>query len=258
MKKLAVSTIILLLFIILEPCINGTLLKGGPINEESGDYGRVSGSVFIHSFPPPTYIVGAKLVLEGDYFKRTTYIGVLGGFRFNFVPVGRQYTLTVTHPKFKTVIETFTLSPDDPDFRISIAMMDKDKVRSRITSEEQTKVLGSIYGYTGVGYIWGFSPVRFAKVQAGGKTIISGPIMGEYRIRGLPIGTYTVIGTKKGYDIFTDTVTLTERYPDKQVFVDLEPNDKSVETKGKTGLFTSTKICSNTRSNFLSAFTFMP
>lgn len=99
-------------------------------------------------------------------------------------------------------------------------------LNKKIEVDEESACLGSVYGHTGVGYIWGFSPVRFAKVQAGIKTTISGSIMGEYKIRGLPLGKYTVTGTKKGYDTFTDTVTLTERYPDKQVFVHLEPNDK--------------------------------
>jgi len=196
-------------------------------NEKTGNYGRVTGDVTIHCFPPPTYIVGAKLVLEGDNIKKTTYSGLLGRYRFNFVEIGKQYTLTVTHPKFKTVTETFTLSADDPNLWIDIAMMDKDNARN--TNYEEPACLGSIYGNTGIGYIWGFSPVRFVKVSAGGKTTISSPFMGEYRIRGLPLGTYTITGVKKGYETFTDTVTLTENYPDKQVFVDMEPNDESVE-----------------------------
>lgn len=103
-------------------------------------------------------------------------------------------------------------------------------IESETNDEKQTKVLGSIYGHTGTGYIWGFSPVRFAKVQAGGKTTISGPIMGEYKIRGLPLGTYTVTGSKKGYETYTTTVTLTEQRPDKQAFIDLQPTDESVKT----------------------------
>lgn len=98
-------------------------------------------------------------------------------------------------------------------------------IKSETLDEKQTKLLGSIYGHTGIGYIWGFSPVRFAKVQAGGKTTISGPIMGEYRIRGLPLGTYTVTGSKKGYETYTTTVTLTEQRPDKQAFINLQPTE---------------------------------
>lgn len=93
------------------------------------------------------------------------------------------------------------------------------------TDDEDPTCLGSIYGNTGILYIWGFSPVRFAKVTAGDKTTISGPIMGEYKICGLPLDTYTVIGSKKGYKSYTTTVTLTERHPNKQVFIDLQPNN---------------------------------
>ena len=59
--------------------------------------------------------------------------------------------------------------------------------------------------------------------------------MGLYRIRNLPLGTYTITGSKKGYDTFTDTVRLTEQHPDKQVFVDMEPNDESVN-RAKLGI----------------------
>lgn len=94
-------------------------------------------------------------------------------------------------------------------------------------SIEETTCLGSIYGNTGELYIWGFSPVRFAKVTAGGRTTISGPIMGEYKIRGLPLGTYTVTGSKKGYETYSTTVILTEQHPDKQVFIDLQPTEET-------------------------------
>jgi len=102
-------------------------------------------------------------------------------------------------------------------------------LNKKIEGKEEPTCLGSIYGHTGISDTWGFSPIRIAKVETGGKTIISGPIMGEYRIRGLPLGKYIVTGSKKGYDTFTDTATLTERYPDKQVFIHLEPNDESVK-----------------------------
>ena len=252
-KILSIGVIFFLLIITIAPSINAQKIEKD-VNIDSGKYGRVSGFVHTDGFPPYTYISGAKIVLEGGPIKRITFSGVLGFYRFNFVEIGKLYTLTATHPDYKTETKTFTLSADKPHIVINFPM---DIKHTRNTKSEEQECLGSIYGYTGIGYIWGFSPVRFAKVQAGGKTTISGPIMGEYRIRGLPLGTYTVTGTKKGYDTFTDTVTLTEKHPDKQVFVHLEPNDKSVETKEKIGLFTSTKICSNTRSNFLCTFAFM-
>ena len=93
--------------------------------------------------------------------------------------------------------------------------------------------LGSIYGHTGISYIWGFSPVRFAKVEAGDKTTISGPFMGEYKIRGLPLGNYTVTGSKKGYITYTTTVTLTEDRPDKQAFIDLQPTETTSTEKNE-------------------------
>ena len=103
---------------------------------------------------------------------------------------------------------------------------DRPKVR---INTEKTVGLGSIWGYTGTSFgTWGFSPVYFVKVEAGGKSTISSPIMCMYKIRNLPLGTHTITGTKSGYETFTDTVKLTERYPDKQVFVHMEPIDKSV------------------------------
>ena len=87
---------------------------------------------------------------------------------------------------------------------------------------------GTIWGYTGDHFdTWGSSPVPFASVD-GGKTTYSSPIIGMYRTKNLPLGTYTIIGSKKGYTTFTDNVTLTVKRPDKQVFIHMEPNDESV------------------------------
>lgn len=219
--------------IAIAPSYNARITKKSINFEETVyKYGRVSGSLFIHCFPPPTFVEGAKLVLESDYLKRITFSGILGKFRFNFVPVGKQYTLTVTHPKFKTVTETFTLSADNLDFKISIAMTEKNKIKSRTTIGE-SECLGSIYGNTGTSHDWVFSSVFFARVEAGGKTTISSPIMGYYKINNLPFCTYKITGSKKGYDTFTDTVTLTENRPNKQVFIHLEPNDIKLDINKK-------------------------
>jgi hypothetical protein len=139
-----------------------------------------------------------------------------------------------------------------------IIIKDKDDAKNYVNTERSV-CLGSIYGHTGEGYIWGFSPVRFVKVQAGCRTTISGPLMGGYRIQGLPLGTYTVTGSKIGYETYTTTVTLTERYPDKQVFIDLTPNDESVnilQTSGKNSLFSSTLISTNTWTDLFSTTAF--
>lgn len=108
-------------------------------------------------------------------------------------------------------------------------------INASVTKIEEPTCLGSIWGNTGTRDTWGFSPVFFVKVGAGGKTTYSSPIMGLYRIRNLPLGTYTITGSKRGYDTFTDTVRLTEQHPDKQVFVHMEPNDESVN-RAKPGL----------------------
>ena len=108
-------------------------------------------------------------------------------------------------------------------------------INAGVTKIKEPICLGSIWGNTGTRDTWGFSPVFFAKVEVGGKTTYSSPIMGLYRIRNLPLGTYTITGSKRGYDTFTDTVRLTEQHPDKQVFVDMEPNDEIVN-RAKLGI----------------------
>lgn len=230
-KKIVVfSTIIMLIVIILTPCISATLLEGRAIeSEKSVFYGRVSGMITNTGFPPLLEISGAKLVLEGGLFKRITFSGIWGIYGFNFVPVGRQYNLTVSHPEYKTESTTFYLSPVDPFIIISFSLYEKET--SRTTIDEPTD-LGSIWGNTGTSSgTWGFSPVGLVKVEAGGKITTSSPIMGFHKIRNLPLGTYTVTGIKKGYDTFTETVKLTERHPDKQVFIHMEPNDENVKEK---------------------------
>ena len=104
-------------------------------------------------------------------------------------------------------------------------------IKDNLNPSEEPVSFGSIYGNAGTLHIWGFSPVRFAIITAGGKTTMSGPFMGEYKITGLPLGTHTITGRKIGYNTFTCLVTLTENYPDKQVFIDLQPNDKSINVK---------------------------
>jgi len=251
------GTIIVLLVIILAPCINATLLEGKTINEESSDYGRVSGDVVVHCFPPPTYIVGAKLVLEGGNFKRTTFSGLLGNYRFNFVPVGRQYTLTVTHPKFKTVTETFALSADDPNLKIGITMMDKDnaktvEVNSKTitissdrpiytlgitmkdkdeskTKSEEPACLGSIHGGVIRFYGGGWQdPIPFAKIDIGIRKTRANRF-GQYRINFLPVNrTYTVTASAKGYQSETREITLTAEKPDGTVHFSLKESDVSI------------------------------
>lgn len=158
-KILTFTLIIFLISITIALSINASITKKSIKFEETVyKYGGVSGSLFIHCFPPPTFVEGAILVLESGNIKRMTISGIQGKFRFNFVPVGFQYTLTVTHPKYKTVTETFFLSYDNPDFKISIAMTEKNKIKSNKTIEETT-CLGSIYGNTGTSHDWSFVPV---------------------------------------------------------------------------------------------------
>ena len=227
--KTCLTYAIFFLFIgvIIAPNINAISIEKTKENNDSACLGRVSGMVMTGGFMPME-ISGAKFVLKGGLSSRITFSGPLGFYRFNFVTVGRQYTLTVSHPDYKTESTSFYLSADDPFKIISFTLYEKE-VRSKTTEEKEC--LGSIWGNTGIGYIWGFSPVRFVKVEAGGKSTISGPFMGEYRIRNLPLGTYTVTGTKKGYETFTDTVTLSEKHHDKQVFVNLQPIDVDVKKR---------------------------
>lgn len=95
--------------------------------------------------------------------------------------------------------------------------------------EEEQTCFGTIYGNTGTSLGWGFTPVFFAKVNVGCRTTYSSHILGYYKICGLPLGTYTITGSKRGYDTFTDTVTLTENDPREQIFINLEPNGDSLE-----------------------------
>ena len=54
----------------------------------------------VSSFPPTDYIAGAKIVLEDGLIVRITFSGLMGKFKFNLLPIRRQYTLTVIHPKY--------------------------------------------------------------------------------------------------------------------------------------------------------------
>jgi hypothetical protein len=230
-KIMTFGTIIMLLGIILVPCINATIHT----EKQSNEPGRIHGNVYEASFFESPPVILAELVLETEGIKKTTFTGLLGGFEFNDLPIGLTYTITASHPQYHTKVYSYTLSPDKPDLEVAMNLYKKDD-RSKVnTINDESTCLGSIYGNAGTSYGWGFSPVGLVKVEAGGKSTISSPIMGFYKIRNLPLGTYTITGTKRGYDTFTDTVKLTERYSDKQVFIHMEPNDKSVN-RAKPGI----------------------
>jgi hypothetical protein len=131
----------ILILLLLSPLIsaisiqeetNKELITTPETNEEiknnAGTFGRVSGMVHTAGFPPYTEISGAKIVLEGDLIKRITFSGILGFYRFIFLEIGRPYKLTVTHPRYETVIETFTISADKPHIYISFPMYLKDEL----------------------------------------------------------------------------------------------------------------------------------
>jgi len=122
-------------------------------------------------------------------------------------------------------------------------------LNKKIEVGEEPACLGSIYGHTGEGFIWGFAPVSFAKVQAGCKTTISGPILGKHKIRGLPLGTYTVTGSKPGYITYTTTVTLTKENPVENIRFDLDDNgDKTEKTTEKNTINNNGKISGDVKT----------
>jgi len=138
-KGLVLGVIFLLL--LLSPLIpaisiqeetNKEFITTAETNEEiknnAGKFGWVSGMIHTGGFPPHTEISGAKIVLEGGLIKRTTFSGFLGFYRFIFLEIGRPYKLTVTHPRYETEIETFTISADQPHIFISFPMYLKDEV----------------------------------------------------------------------------------------------------------------------------------
>jgi len=231
--------------------------------KQTCNLGSVSGSVTIHCFPPVEYIQGAKLVLEGEHISRTTFSGLLGNFRFNFVEVGRQYTLTATHPKFKTFTETFTLSEEEPNLRIGIAMLGKDGSKAR-TINSDASCGGTIYGYTIESHdTWGAYPVPLALVDAGVKKTISAPVMGTYQITGLPFDQeITITASKIGYKSDTIRYTFTEEKHTYFYSFDLQEKENYPVVKQKGSilfekLFPLISLGPNARSNFLSTFAFI-
>jgi len=111
-------------------------------DDNTGKYGRVSGMVHTAGFPPYTYISGAKIVLEGDAIKRITFSGPLGGYRFNFLTIGRPYTITASHPKYKTQTKTFTITADKPHIFLNFPMYEKN---TRNTKSEEPYKYQNIY-----------------------------------------------------------------------------------------------------------------
>jgi len=241
-KILVFGAIIILLAMILAPCSSAILLKEKKIESTclGSIYGN-AGTSYGWGFSPVGLV---KIEAEG----RTTYSSpIMGTYKIKYLPLG-AYTITGTKTGYDTFTDRVALTKDRPDKQVFIHMEPNDKSinkaktpetiekNTRNTESEEPARLGSIWGNTGEKFdTWGFSPVGLVKVEAGGKTTYSSPILGCYKIRNLPVGTYTVTGTKRGYDTFTDTVKLTEERPDKQVFIHMEPNDESVN-RAKPGI----------------------
>ncbi len=224
-KLVAFGTIIMLLVIILTPCINAISIENDTKEDDPILFGMVHGMVTNTGFPPLLHISGAKLELKGGLIKRITFSGILGMYSFLFVPFG-PHSLTVSHPNYKTETVSFNLIPTEPCKVISFSLYEKENSK---TKSLDTTVFRNIWGNTGTSSdTWGFSPVGLVKVEAGEKSTTSSPIMGFFKIKNLPLGTCKITGTKKGHDTFTETVKPTEKHPDKQVFIHIEPNDENV------------------------------
>ena len=257
LKNKSVKNLLAIIFILIliASNINAVKLSNNSKKDDLDDYGSISGSVIIHCFPPPEYITGAKLVLKREKTTRNTFSGLLGNFRFNLIPIGWQYTLTVTHSDFKTVEKTFTLLPEDLDMRISIAMLGKD---SKSKNNKDIVESGTIYGYIGSIYIWGFTPVPFALVDAGMKKTVSAYPLGGYSLNDLPFDQeITVTASKIGYKSDTIKLTLTKEKTSYYVFDLQEKEDDKKSKEIRKDLLSFATFCSDTWSNFFSTTAFI-
>ena len=235
----------MLLLLFLSPCINATI----HIEKQSNESGRIHGNVYEASFFESPPIILAELVLETEGIKKTTHTGLLGGFQFKNLPIELTYTITASHPKYDTKVYTYTLSPDKPDLEVAMNLYRKDDSITRDINQDES-CGGTIYGYTLESHdTWGAYSVPLALVDAGIKQTISGPIMGYYRITGLPFDQeITITASKKGYDSDTLKHTFTELRPTYYYCFDLQ-EDEDVTVKhiwNEEGTFTIMALAMNT------------
>lgn len=233
-SKKAIVCAITFIVTAIAPIVNANELNENNIQveEEISCFGTIHGGTYYLEGWGCYPLIFAQLELSGDEIYRTTNSGFDAHYIFTGLPLDKTYNIKCSANGYISQIETVTLTSTQPNSIVNFALeMDEVSYSGEIVqinmNEEQT-CLGSIYGNTGESYIWGFSPVGLVKVEAGGKSTISSPIMGFYRIRNLPFGTYTVTGTKIGYDTRTETVKLSEEHPDQQCFIHMEPNDEDL------------------------------
>jgi hypothetical protein len=226
-KSLVFTIFLLLILVGIVPSINAVSTQISIIknNEKLCTYGSVTGMITTYSFMPQE-ISGAMLVLEGALVKRITFSGFWGFYSFNFVTVGRQNTLTVSHPHYKTESKTFTLSPDDPFKIISFSLKEKDTSK---TKTEKPGCFRAILGKTGT-YMWpGWCPINFVKVTIGTRTKYSNPY---FFFTGLPLEqSYTVTAGKACWKTESKDVTLIKDKAVANIQFNLDDNgDKNVKT----------------------------
>ena len=219
-KCLTYAIILLLLVVIIAPSINASVTKKSIVNSNNqvqNDVGTIRGCTITYGFEPNN-IIGAKVVLEGDNIaKRVTYTGLLGKFEFKNVPLGWQYTVTVSHRKYETKSKTVVLTEKEPDVFLMFTLALKDDILSKSTYEEleihqDSGKYGRVSGFV---HTAGFPPYTYisgAKIVLEGgliKRITFSGLLGLYRFNFVEIGTpYILTASHPDYETETKTFTI--------------------------------------------------
>ena len=165
------------------------------------------------------------------------------------LPLDQTYNVTASAYRYFPQTKIVTLTENSPSRCVHFCLKKDYDSKARAINQD-VSCGGTIYGHTLESHdTWGAYPVPLALVDAGIKQTISDPIMGYYRITGLPFDQeITITASKKGYDSDTLKHTFTELRPTYYYCFDLQ-EDEDVTVKhiwNEEGTFTIMALAMNT------------
>jgi hypothetical protein len=154
---------------------------------------------------------------------RHTRCNFWGQFRLSFLTLDREYNVTASYFGYE-LTKSVTLTKEEPVKEIHFDMYETEPENIE-QKENNPKLYGIIFGFTGGVFDHANWIVRFAKLKFENRNIRSG-YFGFYVIRFLELGkTYTIISSKEGYYDRTHEITLTSQKPIQMINFFMETLD---------------------------------
>lgn len=185
--------------------------------------GYIYGAIYGETGGYPSFIPLAKVKIDGRPGK---LCGMLGGYCFIALPLGRSYTITADANGYQKDSKTVSLTKDKKYDQVLITLL-----KDRDTSTEEQNCKGEITG-TVFGEIGGFQDdIAFADIEIIDLEAKKTGLFGGFRFSSLQFNKeYNLTADAYGYFPNHIHVTLTKENPTKHVLIVL---DQDIEERAK-------------------------